>query len=185
MGAGGSPVRGSEREEESGAGALEETGERLLPPLEIASGLTVAVLVDRAGRLVESRGLEDPSCLRQAASLVAAMHATGARLSEASGDPGRAWITMGAGSQTLLLIPLPRPGTLILLLVMEGGDTGPARTFVESLVVRIREEPPLPAMAVDDPREFEATLERSLEVLDGRSSPANPPSDGDPPVEGR
>ena len=140
--------------------------------------------MDRAGRLVESRGLEDPSCLRQVASLVAAMHATGARLSEASGDPGRAWITIGAGSRTLLLIPLPRPGTLILLLILEGGDTGPARTFVEGLVARIRKELPLPAIAVDDPREFEATLERSLKALDGRSSRATPTSDG-PSVKGR
>ena len=152
----------------------------LLPPLETAPGVESAVLVDRAGRLVENRGLDDPSCLRQVASLVAAMHATGARLSEASGDPGRAWITMGAGDRTLLLVPLPRPGTLILLLVLIGDERRHARAFVERLVERIREELPPPALSVDDPRDFEATLERSLQTAKRKSPAGTDRSDARP-----
>ncbi|TVR51510.1 MAG: hypothetical protein EA421_15505 [Gemmatimonadales bacterium] len=152
----------------------------LLPPLETAPGVESAVLVDRAGRLVENRGLDDPSRLRQVASLVAAMHATGARLSEASGDPGRAWITVGAGDRTLLLVPLPRPGTLILLLVLTGDERRHARAFVERLVERIREELPPPAVSVDDPRDFEATLERSLEAAKQQSLSETNRSDARP-----
>jgi len=170
------------QEEEPRDAPLEFRGDPLLPPLETAPGVESAILVDRAGRLVENRGLDDPSRLRQVASLVAAMHATGARLSEASGDPGRAWITMGAGARTLLLVPLPRPGTLILLLVLTGDDRHSARAFVERLVERIREELPPPAVSVDDPRDFEATLERSLQAVKGRALPGTGPSD-DPSLE--
>jgi hypothetical protein len=174
-------VTRSGKEEERREVPLEEVrGDPLLPPLETAPGVESAILVDRAGRLVENRGLDDPSRLRQVASLVAAMHATGARLSEASGDPGRAWITMGAGERTLLLVPLPRPGTLILLLVLTGDDPHPSRAFVERLVERIREELPPPAVSVEDPREFEATLERSLQAVKERPRSETDRSDARP-----
>jgi hypothetical protein len=176
-------VRRPGGEKDRGEELLAEVrGNSLLPPLETAPGVESAVLVDRAGRLVENRGLDDPARLRQVASLVAAMHATGARLSEASGDPGRAWITMGAGDRTLLLVPLPRPGTLILLLVLTGDEPDQARAFVERLVERIRKELPPPAMSVDDPREFEATLERSLQAVK-RSSISEPDRSNADPLE--
>jgi len=171
------PRREEGREEEPLAEGKQDP---LLPPLETAPGVESAVLVDRAGRLVENRGLDDPFRLRQVASLVAAMHATGARLSEASGDPGRAWITVGAGDRTLLLVPLPRPGTLILLLVLTGDERRHARAFVERLVERIREELPPPAVSVDDPRDFEATLERSLEAAKQQSLSETNRSDARP-----
>jgi hypothetical protein len=126
-------------------------------------GLEAAVLVDRAGRVVESRGVEDPSRLRKMATLVAALHASGARLSEASGDPGRARIQIEAGERIFLVIPLPRPGTQVLLLVPRAGARVAEAPLVDRLVERLTEELPVsPTMDPRDAAAFESSLEASL-----------------------
>jgi predicted regulator of Ras-like GTPase activity (Roadblock/LC7/MglB family) len=165
----------------------EVEGAGLLGELDPFPGIEAAVLVDRSGRLVESRGVEDPARLRQVASLVAAMHAAAARLSEASGDPGRARTTVRAGERILLLDPLPWPSTLVLLLVLtEEGIIG-VPPFLGGLVDRLQQD--LPSGGVTDAREFEASLERSLQAFLGRSagsttSPPGAPSPDPPDPEG-
>lgn len=154
----------------------------LLMELEPFPGIKAAVLVDRSGRLVESQGIDDPGRLRQVAALVAAMHATAARLSEAAGDPGRARTTVRAGERILLLAPLPWPSPLILLLVLTERGLLEAAPFLEAVMDRHPEDHP--SMEVADARDFEGSLERSLQGSPGRSgdedATASPGSAPDP-----
>lgn len=123
-----------------------------------------AILVDRAGRVLEELGIGARERVVQVATLVAALHATGARLSESVGDPGRSDLRIAAGPVTLLLRPLPAPSTLLLLVVTEG-DPGGLEGVLEEVARRVEEDVEA-GPVVADARDFEASLVRRMRRRD-------------------
>jgi len=95
----------------------------LLDPFVALPRVREALLVDLSGRVVDRHGFADRAARIQAASLVAGLHASGARLSEAAGDPGPAVLRIRAGGRQLLLLRVPPPAIHVLLLHLdEGGE---------------------------------------------------------------
>lgn len=76
-----------------------------------------ALLVDLSGRVVDQFAFRDRAVRIQVAALVSGLHASGARLSEAAGDPGPSLLRVRAGEgEHLLLARVPPPATHVLLL---------------------------------------------------------------------
>lgn len=131
------------------------------------------VLLDRAGRVIARHGVQTRSELTRMATLAAALHATSARLSEMAGDPGRSVLRMETNRGVVILIPLARPSTHLILLVLEEGE-GALPGEAEALLREIAWVDDA-GWSVTDPLEFEASLTRSLGAFD----------DGPGPDEGR
>jgi hypothetical protein len=121
-------------------------------------GVRSAVLVDRSGRVIAEVGVGDRKALTKVATLIAGLHATGARLLEGAGDPGRSNLRIRAGAAELLMVPLPPPSTHVLLVVTDRVDEELRRGLPALAREMALAYPGLPA--VTDPTAFEASLTR-------------------------
>jgi hypothetical protein len=134
-------------------------GPGLLWDLSRLDGVRGVILVDLAGRIVDRVGFEDRRVRTQVATLVAGLHAAGARLAEASGRPGRNVLRIDAGGEgTLEIHRVPPPAVHLLLLHLEGGGKGPAPAELERLLLVLAAEVPGGPL-VADASAFEKTLE--------------------------
>ncbi len=152
--------------------AVETAGylQTIVDELGSLPSLRRVVLLDRAGRVIARHGVEGRSALTRLATLAAALHATSARLSEMAGDPGRSVLRMETDRGVVILIPLARPSTQIILLVLEEGvATLPGEA--ESLLREIAWVDDA-GWSVTDPLEFEASLTRSLDSIEDASDDA-------------
>ena len=132
----------------------------LLDPFVALSPVREALLVDLSGRVVDRLGFADRSARIQAASLVAGLHASGARLSEAAGNPGPALLRIRAGGSQVLLLRVPPPAIHVLLLHLNGGD-GVEEAWEDDLPGLLRAlAPRIPGgPIVLEAERFEASLE--------------------------
>jgi predicted regulator of Ras-like GTPase activity (Roadblock/LC7/MglB family) len=120
-------------------------------------GVRGVLLVDLAGRVVDRVGFEVRRDRTQTATLVAGLHAAGARLSEAAGRPGRSRIRVRTEAGELMVVRVPPPAVHLLLLHLDA--TVPALDEpLEALLLKLaREVPGGPLVA--DAAAFEGTLE--------------------------
>lgn len=134
------------------------------------------VLIDRAGRVIARHGVEERAQLTKLATLAAALHAASARIAELSDDPGRAVLRMETSTGVVVLIPLARPSTHLVLLVLDGPDShlpGEAEPLLREIAWVDSA-----GWSVTDPLEFEASLTRPLDAGpgDGAMDPDAPDS---------
>lgn len=126
------------------------------------------VLLDRAGRVIARHGIEERSQLTKLASLAAGLHAASARISELAGDPGRSVLWMETTTGVVVLIPLARPSTHLILLVLD--DTGAGLPGEAEPLLREIAWVDSAGWSVTDPLEFEASLTRPLDHTDRSGS---------------
>ena len=143
----------------------EATGlDEFLEELLALDGVLMAALLDRSGRVMAARGFA-PELLEGAAALAAGIHASSARLGEATGDQGFPRTLIQAAERSVLIASLPvRAGIPLVLLavtlpmVMKG--LGPQLEEISGVSL----DSVSGLASVDDPEAFEASL---LECLDG------------------
>jgi hypothetical protein len=99
-------------------------GPQLLDGFREIPGVRALLLVDLAGRIVDRVGFDDRRARTEAATLVAGLHAAGARLSEAAGRPGPSLHRVPVDGGLILVCRVPPPGVHILLLHVEGDGSG-------------------------------------------------------------
>lgn len=126
------------------------------------------VLIDRAGRVIARHGIEERAQLTKLATLAAALHAASARIAELADDPGRAVLRMETSTGVVVLIPLARPSTHLVLLVLDGPDShlpGEAEPLLREIAWVDSA-----GWSVTDPLEFEASLTRPLDTGSGEEA---------------
>ena len=144
----------------------EATGlEEFLDELTEIEGVLMSALLDRSGRVLAAVGFS-PDLIADVATLTAGIHASGARLGEATGDHGFPRVLIQAKERSVLITSLPvRAGIPLVLLVvtteMAMEDLGPQLEEISD--VSLSEVSGL--TGVDDPEAFEASLLDTLERL--------------------
>ncbi len=132
-------------------------GPQLLEGFRRVPGVRALLLVDLAGRIVDRVGFDDRRKRTEAATLVAGLHAAGARLSEAAGRPGPSLHRVPLEGGVILVCRVPPPGVHVLLLDVEGDGTG-VEAALPPLLVELAEVVPGGPL-VTDAVAFEASLE--------------------------
>ncbi len=132
-------------------------GPGLLAEFAELPGVRGVLLVDLAGRVVDRIGFERRQDRAQAATLVAGMHAAGARLSEAAARAGRSTIRIRVGEAEIRVIRVPPPAVHLLLLHLESYGE-PTDESMEDRLRRLAAEVPGGPL-VADASAFEATLD--------------------------
>ncbi len=141
--------------------------EAALDALEDVPGLRHSAFLDPSGRILVQRGFTSRQEANAAASLAAALHATGGRLSRLIEEDEPAWIHASGDGGDGLLIPLPLgDSTLLLLLALEEqADAAELKLRVAGAVERLtREVSPFVEEGVEA-QDFEASLNESLDRL--------------------
>jgi hypothetical protein len=120
-------------------------------------GVRGILLVDLAGRVVDRIGFDRRQDRTQVATLVAGMHAAGARLSEAAGRAGRSVIRIRVDVREIRVIRVPPPAVHLLVLDLETYGE-PTDDEMEERLLRLAAEVPGGPL-VSDASAFEATLD--------------------------
>jgi hypothetical protein len=133
------------------------SGPGLLVGFAELPGVRGVLLVDLAGRVVDRIGFDRRHDRTQAATLVAGMHAAGARLSEAAGRAGRSVIRIRVEESEIRVIRVPPPAVHLLVLHLESYGI-PTDDEMEERLLRLAAEVPGGPL-VSDASAFEATLD--------------------------